>query len=69
MIKGDKFKARCFFRIKMFNHVKAILPLGQVYDVKGIKMTDKEVEVRINRVKVHTHFKALPPVHEPANST
>jgi hypothetical protein len=42
--------------------VKAISPEGHLMDIKGIKMTDQDIEAWINGVPVYAHVKALPQV-------
>jgi hypothetical protein len=44
---------------KRYNII-AISPLGNVMDVKGIKMMDTEVEGEINGVEVFAHIKSIP---------
>lgn len=44
---------------KRYNII-AISPLGNVMDVKGVKMMDAEVEAVIKGVKIFAHVKAMP---------
>jgi len=42
-----------------FYGVKAISPNGDLNDVKGVKMFNKELEMNLNGIEVHSHVKAL----------
>jgi hypothetical protein len=42
--------------------VKAVSRSGHVYDIKGVKMSDEDVEMTYEGVEVKAHVKALPQV-------
>ena len=42
-----------------FYGVKAISPNGDLNDVKGVKMFNKDLEMNLNGIEVHSHVKAL----------
>jgi len=43
-----------------FYAVKAISPDGQLYDVKGVKMSEEKLESTVYGVEISAHIKALP---------
>jgi hypothetical protein len=51
-----------------FYGVKAISPEGKLNDVKGVKVSEMDIETVLNGVEVHAHVKALPQSEEPGNA-
>ncbi len=49
-----------------FYGVKAISAEGQLNDIKGVKVSEEDLEATVNGVEVHAHIKALPQAGMPS---
>ena len=58
---GNIVHIRAITEFEQFYNVIAVSPDGKMNDVKGIKMTQEEVETIINGVPIFAHVKSLSP--------
>lgn len=56
---GNVVHIRAITEFEQFYNVIAVSPDGKMNDVKGIKMTQEEVETTINGVPIFAHVKSL----------
>jgi len=60
---GNIIDIKAITKEGIFYGIKAISPEGQLNDVKGVKMTNDDLELTVNGVEVHAHVKALPQIN------
>ncbi|MEI9943033.1 MAG: hypothetical protein WDN26_02320 [Chitinophagaceae bacterium] len=61
---GKCYSAKSDHKNGDFYGIKALSAKGQLYDVKGIKLSSDSVEATVNGVAVYAHIKALPQIGE-----